>query len=157
VRESQAGRDVLTGANQLRTVYLETFDRDLLPPNPTLSVSPQAVQTGGQVTVTWCGATGATPKDWIGVYAPADPNKVYKTYQYTDGTAAGSLVFTMNLQPGTYVFRFLPSNAYDSTATSVPVTVTSPPPPTGITRPARMGQQAGRGLQGESTATPGEL
>ena len=38
VREHQQGRNILTGANKSRVIYVETFERNL-PPNPTLSVS----------------------------------------------------------------------------------------------------------------------
>lgn len=157
VREHQRGRDILRGELRSRVVYFETFDRDL-PPNPTLSASPETVIAGGQVTVTWAGATGSTPKDWIGRFTPRDPNQRHQTYQYTDGTAAGTRVFTMDVPPGMYVFHFLPPDGYVHTATSNVVTVTSPPTtPTGNQRATRTGQIAGRGAQGQTLVTPGEL
>ncbi len=79
--------------------------------------------------VTWSGATGATTRDWIGVFLPSDTNKAHKMFLYTDGKPAGSLEFTLNLAPGAYVFRYLPQDGYQNTATSVAVTLNSSGPP----------------------------
>ena len=126
VREHQRGRNILSGANESRVIYFETFERNL-PPNPTLNVSATSVAVGGTVKVSWSGAVGATPKDWIGVFLMAESNRHHKTYQYTDGAPAGSLDFPLLQLPGTYNFRYLPNDDYLRTAISVPVTVTSPP------------------------------
>jgi len=124
VREHQRGRNILTGASESRVVYFETFERNL-PPGPILSAGTATVVAGGPVTVTWRGATGSVSSDWIGLFEPGAPNQAHKTYQYTDGTAAGSRVFAMNVPPGTYELRFLPNDGYAHTATSIPVTVTA--------------------------------
>jgi hypothetical protein len=126
VREHQRGRNILTGATESRVIYFETFERNL-PPGPTLSAGPATVIAGGQVTVTWGGATGSTPGDWLGLFEQGAPNLSHKTYQYTDGTAAGSRTFALNVLPGKYEFRFLPEDGYEHTATSNVVTVTPPP------------------------------
>jgi hypothetical protein len=78
------------------------------------------------VTVTWAGAPGSLPSDWIGLFTPGAPNQSHTMYQYTDGTAAGSRVFALNVPPGTYELRFLPNDGYVHTATSIPVTVRAP-------------------------------
>jgi hypothetical protein len=127
VREYQKGRNILTGASDSRPLYFEAFDRNL-PPGPTLSVSATSVPWKGKVKVTWSGAVGSTTTDWIGVFLPAENNHNHKIYLYTDGKAAGSLEFAMDVIPGTYVFRYLPQDGYQSTATSVPVIVSPPPP-----------------------------
>jgi hypothetical protein len=126
VREHQRGRNILSGANESRVIYFETFERNL-PPNPTLNVSATSVAVGGTVKVSWSGAVGATPKDWIGVFLMAESNRHHKTYQYTGGAPAGSLDFPLLQLPGTYNFRYFPNDDYLRTAVSVPVTVTNPP------------------------------
>ncbi|HEX2323880.1 MAG TPA: hypothetical protein VHQ00_00705, partial [Chloroflexota bacterium] len=128
VREHQQGRNILTGQSETRVIYVETFERNL-PPNPTLSLSATSVTQGGTVKVTWSGATGATAKDWIGVFPAGADNHAHKAYLYTDGKPAGSLDFTLNLPPGFYDFRFLPNDGYDLTAVSAKVSV-GPAPPT---------------------------
>ena len=128
VREHQQGRNILTGADESRVIYVETFERNL-PPNPTLSLSATTITQGGTVKVTWSGATGATTTDWIGVFPAGADNHAHKAYLYTDGKPAGSLDFTLNPPPGFYDFRFLPNDGYDLTAVSAKVTV-GPAPPT---------------------------
>ena len=59
VREHQRGRNILSGANESRVVYFETFERNL---PPTLNVSATSVAFEGTLKVSWSGAVGATPK-----------------------------------------------------------------------------------------------
>ena len=71
VREHQRGRNILSGANESRVVYFETFERNPAP--ATLNVSATSVAFGGTLKVSWSRAVGATPEDWIGLFLRPKP------------------------------------------------------------------------------------
>src|SRR5262249_10343616 len=97
---------------------------------PVLSVSPATVSPGGQVTLTWSGVSISTATDWIGRYAPGDPDGSFQDWIYvscsqTAGTAnaSGSCSYTMPAASGTYEFRLFAADGSMRLATSQQVTV----------------------------------
>jgi len=100
------------------------------------------VTTGGNITVTWSGASITTPGDWIGLYLVGAPDNPEISWQYTGGLAAGSLTFVAPNSPGTYDFRYFPNDVYTPRmALCNPVSVDLPADPTGAG-----GAVAGRAL-----------
>ena len=102
------------------------------PPPPddevgySLTVNRANVAVGGQVTVSWKAPASANREnDWIGLYRSNNlTNIFYQDYRYTDGTANGSVTFTLGTT-GTYEFRYLKNNSYTDVATSRIVTVST--------------------------------
>jgi acyl-CoA thioesterase-1 len=106
---------------------------DTTPPSPddnevgyNLNVNRASVPVGGQVTVSWQAPNSANrTNDWIGLYRSSNlTNIFYQDYRYTNGTANGSTIFTLNTA-GTYEFRYLKNNGYTDVATSRTVTVSN--------------------------------
>ncbi|MFO0580576.1 MAG: helix-hairpin-helix domain-containing protein [Polyangia bacterium] len=99
------------------------------PPPVKLTVEPQVVHGGDNVTVSWSAARKATTSGWIGLYAKSDAaDNGYLTYKNITATEAGSLTFTMPKDLGaTYEFRIFPRGGYDKKATSGHVAVKAAP------------------------------
>ena len=75
-----------------------TFTVTASPPvTASLSVTPSSIAAGGTVTATWSGIAAPTSTDWIGLYAPGRPDsyQYYYRWQYTTGTASGSMPFAI--------------------------------------------------------------
>jgi RHS repeat-associated protein len=100
----------------------------------TLSASPTSVAPGASLTATWNAITTPTATDWIGLYASGASNTAYLTYQYTNGSASGSISsysIPAGAAAGTYELRLFAHNGYTLLATSNSFTVAgSPLPPT---------------------------
>ena len=112
-----------------------TFTVTASPPvTASLSVTPSSIAAGGTVTATWSGIAAPTSTDWIGLYAPGTPDsyQYYYRWQYTTGTASGSMPFAIpaTLPPGTYELRLYTNFTYNRIGTSNTFTVTASPPVT---------------------------
>ena len=97
------------------------------PPNlfATLTASPSGCYPGDPIQVGWS-AAGADPPhstDWIGLYPTGAENTAYVQYKMTQGQASGRLTFNAPDQPGTYEFRYLFKNGYDSVSQRAYVTL----------------------------------
>jgi subtilisin family serine protease len=97
-------------------------------PPAALSIAPTSVAAGQTITAAWSGIASPTTKDWIGLYAAGAGDKSYIKYQYTNGTASGSMSYLIpgNLGPGTYELRLFSNNTYTRIATSIPLTLAAP-------------------------------
>lgn len=94
----------------------------------TLSVTPQVIARGGQLTVTWVAPIGRSVHDWIGIFKIGIPNEAYQVYQYTGGTAQGTMRFAAPVETGDYEFRYLVDDGFVDVARSSTVTVTASTP-----------------------------
>jgi hypothetical protein len=91
----------------------------------TLTASTDTVVAGGQLSVSWT-ANPAGSWDWVGLFKIGDPSTNYDDWwwEYTGGTASGTLSVVAPSVPGQYEFRYLLDDGYDDTVRSKPVTVT---------------------------------
>ena len=108
-----------------------TFTVTASPPvTASLSVTPSSIAAGGTVTATWSGIAAPTSTDWIGLYAPGTPDsyQYYYRWQYTTGTASGSMPFAIpaTLPPGTYELRLYANFTYNRIGTSNSFAVNAP-------------------------------
>jgi len=91
-----------------------------------LTVSPTTVSLGESVTATWSNIVGPTSTDWIGLYAIGADNLDFLTFEYTDGTANGSLAYPIPPAPfaiGNYELRLFANDVFTLLATSETLTV----------------------------------
>ncbi|HOO32002.1 MAG TPA: hypothetical protein PK466_03065 [Thermotogota bacterium] len=51
--------------------------------------------------------------DWIGIYEADDVDNYIVKWDYTDGSLEGYLSFNAPLEPGNYIFRFMPNDTFD--------------------------------------------
>jgi len=110
----------------------------------TLSASPSSVRPQGQISVTWTAPQGQTSAtDWVGLFKVGTPNTQYLwQWSYTNGQTSGTRTFTAPTENGTYEFRYLLNNGYESVATSNPIIVEDgvvdqkPTPPSNLTATA---------------------
>jgi hypothetical protein len=79
----------------------------------SLTVSPNAVRPGEQVSVSWTAPGRPTALDWIGLFGVDVPNTSYEEgfWQYTHGVS-GTLTFTAPERAGDYEFRYLLDDGY---------------------------------------------
>ena len=95
--------------------------------SPNLSASPSTVNPGGTVTASWSGIIQPTSTDWIGLYAVGAPDSSRFSFQYTTGTASGSITYKIAaVSPGTYEMRLFANDGWTRMAMSGPLTVQSP-------------------------------
>ena len=66
---------------------------------------------------------GRSGSDWISLNKVGDSNQVYHWWSYTSGATSGSFSMIAPPEPGTYEFRYLVNNSYDSVAASNTITV----------------------------------
>jgi hypothetical protein len=90
----------------------------------TLSVSPSPAVVGEPLTLTFTAPAGSSTTDWIGLYNTGDPNTAFQNVIYTGGATSGTYVFYGPTTPGSYEFRYLTNNTFNSVATSNTLTVT---------------------------------
>src|SRR5262245_2461275 len=88
-----------------------------------LHVSATRASPGEPIAVTYEVPDGRSSADWIGLYAVGSGNDSYLDYRYATGASSGSLLMPAPSQPGTYEFRYLLDDGYDSATTSLTVTV----------------------------------
>jgi hypothetical protein len=100
---------------------------------PTLTINPTTVKAGATVTATWSGITPATPKDWIGLYAPGAADSKFISWSYVScstkaGTARASgscsYLIPATLSAGNYELRLFANDGFMRLATSSNFTVT---------------------------------
>jgi len=86
----------------------------------TIVAKPEIVDTGNPVTIEWEVLSGKTsPSDWIGLFAPDQPNKNYLTYEWRGAQEKkGTLTFTAPSTFGVYEFRYIPYGSYQHIAIS---------------------------------------
>jgi subtilisin family serine protease len=90
----------------------------------TLTASPNTINPGQPITVTWTAPNVDHTNDWIALYTVGNPDTSWISWQYTGGLSSGSVTFTAPTQAGQYEFRYFTHNSYTKVATSNPVTVT---------------------------------
>jgi Chitobiase/beta-hexosaminidase C-terminal domain/Putative collagen-binding domain of a collagenase len=90
----------------------------------TLTATPGSVQSGGSITVSWTAPSGSASKDWIGLYATGVDNNSYVWWQYTNGASSGSFTVPAPSNSGTYEFRYLLNDGFNSVKQSNTITVT---------------------------------
>lgn len=78
----------------------------------TLTVSPNAVGPGEQISVSWAAPGRLRTSDWIGLFAVGVPNTSYDEglWQYTV-SPSGTMTFAAP-GPGDYEFRYLLDDGY---------------------------------------------
>lgn len=116
----------------------------------TLVASLVTVQAGQPLSVNWTSPAGS-PKDWISIYRVGDANTAFdrSRWRYTNGTATGSFATTAPDTAGTYEFRYLFNDGYNSTARSQTITVT---PATGTTTATNTATSTAHALVVSSTS-----
>jgi hypothetical protein len=75
------------------------------------------------LTVSWTEPAGRPANDWVKLYLVGAPNSPSLWFQYTNGTASGSITLSAPGQPGQYEFRYLLMDRYMDVARSAPVNV----------------------------------
>lgn len=102
-------------------------------PGFTLRASPERLDVGGKITVSWeatdaaGGEAAVTSSDWIGMYvvtdlSPASPKRYYTWNWIGKAGKEGSVTFPAR-EFGVYVFRYFRNRSYALAATSNSVTV----------------------------------
>ena len=86
---------------------------------PTLSIQ-SFVCNGCTHTVTWSEVPAPSSTDWIGLYTPGAANTSYIKWQYTTGTASGSIPydFPSSVAFGNYELRLFAGGTFNVIATS---------------------------------------
>jgi hypothetical protein len=98
------------------------------PPPPQLDVSATAVIAGDAVTLTLTDGPGNN-FDWLSLASVGDTDASYVQFQYVGaGETTAVWTVTMPLTPGDYEFRLFENDGYNRLATSMPITVSTPPP-----------------------------
>jgi len=92
---------------------------------PVLALGQAKIGPNGQVTVAFSNGPLNTSA-WIGLYASGAADGAYITYQYTPGTASGSLTFNVPETSGQYDLRLFADGGYTKIATSPTFTVSYP-------------------------------
>jgi RHS repeat-associated protein len=97
------------------------------PPGPVLAVTTSPAALGSNITVKWSGITSPTATDWVGVYVPGSADDAYLDWDYTNGSAAGTLAFPLYSYAvtagGTYEMRLFANDSYTRLAKTPPFTV----------------------------------
>ena len=88
----------------------------------TLTVNPNPVTAGGELSVSWV-APGGGPSDWVALFKVGDPNVSYGWWEYTNGASSGTLTLSAPTAAGQYEFRYLLDDDYIDAVRSSPVTV----------------------------------
>jgi hypothetical protein len=90
----------------------------------SIASSAAVVTANGPLSVTWT-TSAAGPSDWIGLFRKDSPNTAYNSgwWQYTGGTAAGTITLAAPAALGDYEFRYLPNDDFNDTTRSGLVTV----------------------------------
>ncbi len=91
------------------------------PGGATLVSSQAAYPTGAQVSIQYANLPG-NATDWIGIYPTGADDFGYIAWTYTNGTAAGTAVFS-GLPNGTYEGRVFEAGGLNRLATTAPFTV----------------------------------
>jgi len=92
----------------------------------TLWASPSQAFPGETLTVDWTTPAGqGSSIDWIGLYAVGADNVSYLDWRYANGADSGTVTMPAPDADGTYEFRYLLNDGYQSAATSNPITVSS--------------------------------
>jgi aldose sugar dehydrogenase len=97
-----------------------------------LSSSPSVLASGATATVSWSAIGTPSARDWIGLYAPAAPDRNFLEWIYVSCSktasapaASGSCAFALpSLAAGTYELRLLANDGFSRFATGNPFTVT---------------------------------
>lgn len=92
----------------------------------TLLLSDNITYGGGPITVTWSAPADRPVTDWVGLFHHGDAdNHNYDPVRwlFTNGAASGSQTFTMPMEPGQYVFRYLVRDSWLDVTESAVVTV----------------------------------
>ena len=90
-----------------------------------VTATPNAVQFGSPINVTWAAPPGSTSTDWVGLYLVGADNTSWIAYAYTNGSATGGTTFYAPANAGQYEVRYLVNNSYESRASSAPITVSA--------------------------------
>jgi hypothetical protein len=101
-------------------------------PYTLTAVSP--VAPGGQMSVSWTAPSGRPVKDWVALYVTGANNTTHLSWVYTQGAASGTFTPTAPATIGTYEFRYLLNDGYNS-ATVSNIVVVDVPPSISITSP----------------------
>jgi hypothetical protein len=90
----------------------------------TLNADPLSVQPGQNITVTWT-TPSTNSRDWIAWSKIGDSNYSFdpSRWRYTFGAPTGSMTITAPATPGSYEFRYLVNDGYNSAVHSQTVTV----------------------------------
>lgn len=127
---------------------LTIADNDVATPY-ALTASPSSVSAGGGLTISWRVAGVPTAvRDWIGLYVVGSPNTAFdpSRWFYTNGATSGTITIAAPGAPGTYEFRYLLNDHFNSIASSAAVTVSGAPVPVvGIVATANAAEPATHG------------
>lgn len=118
--------ETCTASDATRTVSCQSVVRVTYQPSDAvrLTASPGILLSGSRLTVKWTASAGRPVYDWIGLFPVGGTNiDDYMWWIYTNGAAVGGV--TIPAPPaGTYEFRYLVNDGYNSVGKSNPVTVT---------------------------------
>ena len=85
------------------------------------------VAPGGQMSVSWTAPSGRPVKDWVALYVTGANNTTHLSWVYTQGATSGTFTPTAPATIGTYEFRYLLNDGYNSATVSNIVVVDVPP------------------------------
>jgi Domain of Unknown Function (DUF1080) len=163
-----------TGSYELRLLANDGFSRLAATKGltvttgapPTLTLNPTTVRVGATVTTNWSGITPASPKDWIGLYAPgaADTqfiNWIYVSCSTVAGTAraSGSCSYLVpaTLSAGNYELRLFANDGFTRLASkgfTVTVGATTSPTLTVDPKTVKAGSTVTAAWSGIATPAP---
>jgi hypothetical protein len=95
---------------------------------PTFGLSaPATAVAAGTIEVTWTASPGgASPSDWIGLYAVGAADSASLDRKYTAGQSTGLVFFSAPGTPGIYETRYFSGTSAVRVAVSNPIVVTAP-------------------------------
>ena len=100
-----------TGTQSFEVMARTAFAVEAPPVGVTVAASAFHYTSGSPVTINYTGLAG-TATDWVAIAQPGSPLTSFVTYQYTGGTADGSVQFA-GLPNGPYVARTFNSDSYE--------------------------------------------
>jgi Ca-activated chloride channel family protein len=120
----------------------------------SVSANCTRVTCSGSLSVSWTAPSGRPSSDWIGLFKVGDPNTLYAWWNYSGGSASGTLNLNAPTQAGSYEFRYLLAGGHTDAARSAPIQVETPAVTYSLT-PSATSVSAGGALSVSWTAPSG--
>ena len=89
----------------------------------SITSAPGDADPGQAITGAWSVPEGRPSNDWVGFYRAGAPDSDFLAYQYTNGTATGTMTVVAPSLAGNFEFRYFLNNTFARAAVSTQTTV----------------------------------